>query len=384
MTTSKVSAAHQSGLGVRASSLFWPWFVGNITVLPFVVGLWVADQGLNAEDAVYVALGGVSISAVVLGLFAGLWPSRSGLDDSSTGVPSVVLCERCRARPATLCEQCAARSDGGDAGGPVTDAVPPPEPGWLVRSVKTVGRGVVSITRTLVLLAEVVVLAVVGWTVLWWWFMQPTGGWLNRWWVASIVVVLGAVAVWSRYRSRSGDQVQDQRVRAHQASVSGIFLVVTLVGATVVAVRGAAEVDPSPGSGVPVRLLLVVAGICVAPWLLWASDYSRHVVKTERGLPVTWWVAVASFLPTAALMVAGVLVSSHDSSKVGLSWSGWGSFDGAVGLFGLFDAVTGPWRLAVLIPLTIGVLAALVVRVGDDWEAVLVAWAPRRRTPERT
>lgn len=356
MMASKVSGAHGSNLQLRAASLFLPWFVGSITVLPFVLGLWVGAQGSSIEDEVYATSVGAGTAAVLLGLLAGFWRRRDGA--------------------------------GAMAGEPVASSS---VDSLVARRRRQVGHGAVGLVKTFVMLVEVVVLGAVGWSILWWWFEQTER--LNGWWAASVMVTLAVAAAWNRHRlyrlccpsahegpalRAPGWSVEDLRSRAHRSTVAGACLALALIGTAVatlvVGVDAPTTTAPSPGSAVTVVLVVVAA--LVAPWLCWASDYSRYVVESERGWAVTRWVALGNFVPTVGLMVCGIVVANRTTMQ-GTAWMpdpsarGWADVPG---VFGLYDAFTAPWTPAVLVPLTIVVLAAWISRVGDNWEAVLAGW----------
>ena len=379
--------------GVPASALFWPWFAGQLTVVPFLVGWYLPQAGLSLKWSLWVAVGAAVVSFGLLGVAAGWrWVQHVARPIDVAGIPEDAVRWPRLAAPVVVWVLTLVVLG--------LFAVQVLHVGWVLvlgavallattvsglpwHWMVVFGRAVPALVKTLLVLAELLVLGWVAWQALW--HVFDWLGWTGQdsRWTAAAAVCLGiGIPLFRSFRSGAGLPSATTHV------VVGLFLGALLWGSVAAALGwgglGGADLAGAPSDrSLPGRAGLVLCGVLMAQWLFWAADCSRHVAPDVPGssvprslvaMPVAMYVALGGVLPAVALMVGGIVLASREGvSDLPTSWSEVWTRTAS---FGYLDSPR--WGWAVMLPLALAVLSSTYVRAAADGAVLRTGWARYR------
>jgi NCS1 family nucleobase:cation symporter-1 len=245
-----------------ASSLFWPWFASNISVLGVSYGAFILGFGISFWQAVFAGVVGVVVSFAFCGVIA--------LAGKRGSAPTMVL----------------SRAAFGLRGNRVPAGL-----SWLL----TVGWETVLVV--LATLATDTVLTRLGWG-------GGTGGKVVALFVVSAVIVLGGIAGFDVVMRI---QVVITVVTAFLTVAFIILVAGHIHWHSVAAVRG--------GSAQHVigALVFVMTGFGLG-WVNAAADYSRYLPRRTPARGVFGWTTFGAAIGPAVLLTFGLLLAGSSST----------------------------------------------------------------------
>lgn len=280
----------------RASGLFWPWFAGNISVLAVSYGSFILGFALSFWQATFVAVFGVVLSNLLVGVIA--------LAGKRGSAPTMTL----------------SRSVFGVRGNRVPAAL-----SWLL----TVGWE--TALAALAVLAISTILGRLG---------LGTGAPVK---VVSIVVVVGLIAAGGML----GFDVIMRMQRFVTVVVGALTVVYILFAAPHIHVAVLGSMPAGTTQAVIGALLFTMTGFGLG-WVNAAADYSRYLPRRVSSRGVVGWTTLGASLPPAILLVFGIALAG--SSK---------SLSSAIGAdpIGALTAVLPTW---LLIPFAVTAVFGLI------------------------
>jgi purine-cytosine permease-like protein len=280
----------------RPRGLFWPWFAGNISVLAVSYGSFVLGFGLSFWQATLVAVLGIVLSNLLVGVI-----SLAGKRGSA---PTMTL----------------SRSVFGVRGNRVPAAL-----SWLL----TVGW-----ETALAALAVLAVSTVLG-------RLGLGGGAPVK--VVSIIVVVGLIAVGGLL----GFDVIMRMQRVITVVVGLLTVVYVVFAAPTIRLDALAAMPSGNAQAVIGAILFTMTGFGLG-WVNAAADYSRYLPRSASSRGVVGWTVLGSSLPPVILLVFGLALAG--SSK---------TLNTAIGAdpIGALTAVLPTW---LLIPFALTAVLGLI------------------------
>jgi purine-cytosine permease-like protein len=262
-------AVERNGINVIAEDerkghprgLFWPWFAGNISVLAVSYGSFILGFGLSFWQATFVAVVGVVLSNLFVGVI-----SLAGKRGSA---PTMTL----------------SRSVFGVRGNRLPSAL-----SWLL----TVGWE--TALAALAVLAISTVFGRLGF---------GTGVPVK---VVSIIVVVGLIAAGGML---GFDVIM--RMQRFITVIVGVLTVVYIVfAAPNIHVATLAAMPSGDGQAVIGAILFTMTGFGLG-WVNAAADYSRYLPRSASSRGVVGWTTLGASLPPALLLVFGIALAGSSS-----------------------------------------------------------------------
>jgi nucleobase:cation symporter-1, NCS1 family len=263
-------AVERNGINVIAEAerkgsprgLFWPWFAGNISVLAVSYGSFILGFGLSFWQATFVAVVGVVLSNLFVGVI-----SLAGKRGSA---PTMTL----------------SRSVFGVRGNRVPSAL-----SWLL----TVGWE--TALAALAVLAISTVFTRLG---------LGSGVPIK---VVSILVVVGLIAAGGML---GFDVIM--RMQRYITVIVGVLTVVYIVfAAPHIKVAALAAMPGGDAQAVIGALLFTMTGFGLG-WVNAAADYSRYLPRSSSSRGVVGWTTLGASLPPAVLLVFGIALAGSSKS----------------------------------------------------------------------
>ncbi|MET1004197.1 MAG: cytosine permease [Propionibacteriaceae bacterium] len=246
----------------KPSSLFWPWFGANVSVLGISYGSFLLGFGISATQAFVVGIIGIVVSFALVGIV-----SLAGKRGSA---PTMVL----------------SRAAFGIQGNRVPSVI-----SWLL----TVGWE--TALTALAVLATSTVFTELGWN----------GGATTK--IVALVVVAGLII--------AGGVAGFNLIMRMQVYITVVTAVLTVVYIVLVADEidfGTVAAIPSGAPPAVIGgLIFMMTGFGLG-WVNAAADYSRYLPRSARSSGVVGWTTLGAALAPVILLVFGVLLagSSED------------------------------------------------------------------------
>lgn len=244
----------------KAADLFMPWFASNISVLGLSWGAWILGFGISLWEGLFAGLLGVVISFLLCGIIAILGKRGSA--------PTLAL----------------SRAAFGYHGNRLSAAI-----SWML----TVGWE--TILCILATKASATILEAVGWH-------NTIGAY-----VVGFVIVVSLAAA-------AGILGFDTIMRV-QTVITWITAVLTLIYLILVIPHidwAALTALPSGGAAAVIGALVMVSVGFGMGWVNAAADYSRYLPRTTPSGGVVFWTTFGAALPSAVLVIFGVLLVGSD------------------------------------------------------------------------
>ena len=260
-----INTIHESERKGRASSLFWPWFGANVSVLGIGYGAFVLGFGISFWQATLVGVIGIVVSFLLCGIIA--------LAGKRGSAPTMVL----------------SRATFGVRGNRVPAVL-----SWVL----TVGWE--TALTALAVLATSTVFTELGWD----------GG------VATKIVALIVVAALIVGAGVVGFDLI-MRLQVWITVITGVLTVVYIVLALPRIDLGAIAALPAGNPQAVIgALVLVLTGFGLG-WVNAAADYSRYLPRTTKSSAVVGWTAFGASVAPIVLLVFGLLLAGSSSKLSG-------------------------------------------------------------------
>lgn len=245
----------------RPRDLFWPWFAANVSVLAMSYGAWLLGFGISLAQASVVAVVGIIVSFLLVGVI-----SIAGKRGSA---PTMVL----------------TRAAFGVGGSRVASVL-----SWLL----TVGWETILVATAT--LATWTVVGRLGWS----------GGTAGE--VATLLVIAALVVIVGVYGYE-----MIMRVQQAITIVTGIITIVYVaLAAPQVDLATVGQIPAGPVPALLGALFFVMTGFGLG-WVNAAADYSRYLPRRASGGSIVWWTTFGGSVAPVLLVIFGLLLAGSDA-----------------------------------------------------------------------
>ena len=241
--------------------LFWPWFAANISVLSVSYGSFILGFGLSFWQATFVAIAGVVISNVFVGIIA--------IAGKRGSAPTMTI----------------SRSIFGIRGNRL-----PPGLSWLL----TVGWE--TTLAAVAVLATATIFERLGWN----------AGVLTK--VVALIVVVGLIALGG---ALGFDLIM--KMQKWITLIAGVLTVVYMIfAADSIDVTALSQLPSGSAPAVIGALLFTMTGFGLG-WVNAGADYSRYLPRSASGRGVVGWTTLGTSLPPVTLLLFGILLAGSSA-----------------------------------------------------------------------
>jgi NCS1 family nucleobase:cation symporter-1 len=245
----------------KPRDLFWPWFAANISVLSVSYGSFILGFGLSFWQASMVAVAGVVISNLFVGVIA--------IAGKRASAPTMTV----------------SRSIFGIRGNRFPSGL-----SWLL----TVGWE--TTLAAVAVLATATIFERLGWN----------GGLLTK--VVALVVVVGLIGLGG---ALGFDLIM--RMQKWITCIAGVLTVVYMIfAAGNINLTALSELPSGSAPTVIGALLFTMTGFGLG-WVNAGADYSRYLPRSASGRGVAGWTTLGTSLPPVTLLLFGILLAGSSA-----------------------------------------------------------------------